>query len=87
MSMSKKDFISMAIEFGDLKRWATNSGDDQTTEIQLNVIERSINAYMRVARKANSAFDSDTFTSFVNDVASGTRDLDGRKVKKAKVSL
>ena len=55
MSMSKKDFISMAIEFGDLKRWATNSGDDATTEIQLNVIERSINAYMRVAWTTASA--------------------------------
>ena len=84
MAMSRKDFVAMAIEFGDLKRWTAHSGSTEITSVQLNTIDRCINAYMRTARQANSNFDSGYFVTFVDEVASGERDLDGKKVKKSK---
>ena len=94
--MTKKHFIAMAIEFGDLYRradwkYADNaerygSPDDSGHVAELDTIRRCEEAFMSVAKRANPRFDSDHFLTFVQEIRTHARDLDGRKVSRSKVS-
>lgn len=91
--MTKKHFISMAIEFGSLYRDADMKYADAghpvhnvAHAIELDTIRRCEEAFMSVARRANPRFDSDHFLTFVQEIRNLTRDLDGRKVKAGRVS-
>ena len=90
--MTKKHFIAMAIEFGDLYRDVDYKWDATPEEWRSNVasaahvlaldtLRRCEEAFMSVARSANPRFDSEHFLTFVQEIRTGARDLDGKKVK------
>lgn len=87
--MTKKHFISMAIEFGDLYRdidYRHEQTEQDGTDIVAFVAEdqatrNAMYSFCAVAREINPRFDQDRFIEFVMDVRSGARDLTGKKVK------
>lgn len=94
--MTKKHFIAMAIEFGSLYRDAdwknteemniSESSKVATYVAELDTIRKCEESFMSVAKRSNPRFDSDHFEAFVQEIRSFDRDLDGRKIVRAKVS-
>jgi len=89
--MTKTHFVAMAIEFGDLYRGADNGwlSDDSSlgdSLAQIRVIQECEKAFCRVAQSSNPRFDREHFLGFVQEIRRGERDLEGRKVKRAKVA-
>lgn len=83
MGMSKRDFEAMALQLGEAKRVAFRLWDDDRAAA-VEVIARvsfAASKFCNVAAASNPAFDRDRFLAFVDEVGTGTRDLDGRKVK------
>jgi len=84
--MTKKHFVDMATEFGQLYRDADfefGRGRDSydTSKAKLEVLEQSMLAFCGVAKRANRSFDKMHFLEFVQEIRRGERDLEGRKVK------
>ena len=82
--MTKKHFVDMATEFGLMYREL--DGDPYPFDASASVamketIRKAEKAFCGVAKRANPRFDKDDFLLFVQEVRSGERDLDGRKVK------
>lgn len=96
--MTRKHFIAMAIEFGDLYRDADRKYEDMQESMmsahaadsahvaELDTIRKCEEAFMSVAKRANPRFDSDHFTGYVQEIRRYERDLDGRKIKRASVT-
>lgn len=80
MSMTWEDFNAMAVEFGLLIRWSDNSGSQEVCDAQRLVIERAMAAFGRVADAGDIKLDRSLFRDLVYEVASGERDITGRKV-------
>jgi hypothetical protein len=75
MAMSRRDFEAMATAFGA----ALRSGDG----VERVAVWECVDAFCRVAVAGSPAFSENRFLAWVGDVADGTRDLDGKRVKGA----
>ena len=69
--MTKKHFIIAANQFGRMLR---NSDDKQAVAIW-----DAVEVFCRVASSVNYQFSRSIFIEWINDVADGVRDTDGRK--------
>ena len=82
MAMSKKDFNLMAIEFGQqMKHINAMDYHQPIRDIAMATLLDSIKAFCYVAITANGNFDSSRFYDFVDEVANGRRDANGKLVK------
>ena len=81
--MTKKHFIMMAIEFGELWREADRYPDRPNFEA---TIQNAQNRVMSVCKRSNPRFDRDHFDGFVQEIRRYERDLDGKKIKRASVT-
>ena len=84
--MTKKHFVDMATEFGQMYRDADRDyldGQDShdTSKVKLEVLHQAVLSFCGVAKRANRSFDKMHFLEFVQEVRRGERDLEGRKVK------
>ena len=86
MTMSKKDFNLMAIEFGQqLAQINESKYPEQIRNIVMATALDSIKAFCYVAYSANNNFDSSRFYDFVDEVRDGRRDSSGKLVTKGKL--
>lgn len=79
MAMSRKDYVNLATAMGMELRYRESVVDNRAlagAKSMLAAVADALNA-------ANSNFDRDRFMVFVYEVAAGTRDNEGRKVKGA----
>lgn len=74
MAMSKRNFEQLATLLGLEFRWTA----EEDKHILHNVIH---NAIIPTLRTANPSFDSVRFLAWVDDVRTGKRDAEGKKVK------
>jgi hypothetical protein len=87
MTMSKKDFNLMASQFGQqIKHINAMDYHQPIREIAIKTVLDSIKAFCYVAITANSNFDSSRFYDFVDEIADGRRDVNGKLVKQSKVA-
>ena len=87
MTMSKKDFNLMAIEFGQqIERINNAKHPEQIHNLVMATVLNSIKSFCYVAFMANGNFDSSRFYDFVDEVSDGRRDASGKLVKKSKVA-
>lgn len=82
MSMSKKDFVELANNLGmALRHEGITTADDFEAHAPF-ITKRFLSAIETACRSANSAFSEAVFREHMFDVASGARDITGRKVKR-----
>lgn len=83
--MTKKHFIAMAIQFAKVQSSILNMDRDVDTKAtQLNGVSLAIDAFCRVAKESNSAFDEAYFKGFINEILYGKRDANGKLIKQSK---
>ena len=80
--MTKKHFIMLAIEFGELWRDVDRFPDRDTVA----AVTEAQNRVMSVCARSNPRFDRDHFAGFVQEIRRGERDLDGKKVRRVAVA-
>lgn len=86
MTMSKKDFNLMASQFGQqIKHINAMDYHQPIRDIAIKTVLDSIKAFCYVAITANSNFDSSRFYDFVDEIADGRRDVNGKLVTKGKL--
>jgi hypothetical protein len=85
--MTKKHFIAMAIQFAKVQSSIlTMDRDVDTKATQLVGVSLAIDAFCKVAKESNSAFDESYFKDFIHQILYGQRDANGKLVKKSKAA-
>ena len=82
MSVSRKHFCFMAIEYGSILR-DIDDNHQHGSELHLkccDYVRESMYSFQRMCKKDNPNFDKERFEDFVADVRYGRRDLTGKKV-------
>jgi hypothetical protein len=83
--MTKKHFIAMAIQFAKVQSSIlTMDRDVDTKATQLVGVSLAIDAFCKVAKESNSAFDESYFKDFIHAILYGQRDANGKLVKTTK---
>lgn len=80
MAMTRKDYVNLATAMGLELRYAAGA----TTEFEKGKkggLREMVFVVAEALNSANANFDRDRFTEFTLEVANGTRDAQGRKVK------
>lgn len=82
MSVSRKHFTEMAIEFGSIFR-DIDDNHEHGSELHLkccDYVREAMFAFERMCKSDNPQFDKERFEDFVADVRYGRRDFTGKKV-------
>jgi hypothetical protein len=75
MAMSRKNYNAIATNFGYSLRSITGTAE-------VNSAWAMVSAFSEAAREDNPAFDPNRFGNWVQETADGTRDLEGKKVRR-----
>jgi len=85
MTMTKKHFTAMAIQFAKVQSTiCTNDRDVDVKATQLVGVDLAIEAFCKVAKESNPAFDKDYFLHFIHEIFYGQRDENGKLVRNSK---
>lgn len=85
--MSKKHFIAMAIQFALLRKEILNRNMSTVHKAhQLSGVSEAQDAFCKVAIQSNPNFDKYYFLDFIDDIAAGKRDNNGKLIKTKKVA-
>ncbi len=82
MSLSRKHFCFMAVEFGSILR-DIDANHKHGSELHLkccDYVREAMYAFQYMCQKENSHFDREKFQDFVADVRYERRDRTGKKV-------
>jgi hypothetical protein len=83
--MTKKHFIAMAIQFAKVQSSILLMDRDVDAKAsQLVGVGLAIDAFCKVAKESNSAFDESYFKDFIHEILYGQRDANGKLVKTTK---
>jgi len=85
--MTRKHFIALAIELGDLWRDFDRDADQRTVAANAaahSTLTRAQAATAGVCKRSNPRFDREHFDGFIQEIRDHQRDLDGRKIPAAK---
>ena len=82
MSLSRKHFCFMAVEFGSIFRDIDSrfTHGNETHEACADYVREAQFSFERMCKTDNPLFDREKFQDWVADVRYGRRDLTGKKV-------
>lgn len=86
--MTKQHFEAMAQQFAIMKKGIMNNDSldlDKKVQVVATYLD-AVRAFCYVAKQFNSNFDADYFDNYIEEIVCGTRDVNGKKIKKGKVA-
>ena len=79
--MTKKHFIALAVEFGEMWREADRNFEGPNCAATIQEAQTRVAG---VCARSNPRFDREHFADFVQEIRRYERDLDGRKIPAGK---